>query len=96
MRYNPQEGAFILDKAEGALPSRFNHLEYILHGFEGLTQVKINGENKMLKDTTYNFLGLPAGYALDALPDLVKPPFCSVKTLVTENVDSIILLKYLQ
>jgi len=50
----------------------------------------------MLKDTTYNFLGLPAGYALDALPDLVKPPFCSVKTLVTENVDSIILLKYLQ
>lgn len=106
MRYEPGggasngaasgDGAFILDKPEGSFPSKFHRLRFILHGFDGLEQVTINGHVSYLTDAAYSFLGLPPGYdpQFKALPDMPAPTRCPVKTVDAANEGEMIRIKF--
>ena len=85
MRYEP--GTLTLDKPEGAFPTKFHHITLLLHGFDTLNQVNINGIAQPLADTTYSFLALPDANdpQARAIPDDPAPTRCPVKTVTISN-----------
>ncbi|MDR1583729.1 MAG: DUF4968 domain-containing protein [Prevotellaceae bacterium] len=44
IRYNPLENSIILDKPKGSLRSKFTCMKFILHGFENIDNVSVNGK----------------------------------------------------
>ena len=50
--YNALENTLRIEKAEGQAVSKFNHIALVLHGFDNLQNIKVDGTNTNLQKTT--------------------------------------------
>ena len=61
--FNPVERSIVLNEASGSFPCKFHHIQLVLHGFNTLNQVKVNG--KTFTATFVVFTMVPAANNID-------------------------------
>ncbi len=94
MHYDAMGGAFQLEAPQGSRASRFHHLQLVLHGFDDLHQVTVNGASLLAKASTWDFLPAPT-FQDPALLNVAKSQAgCPVKTIDIDNVNTIIKVKF--
>jgi alpha-glucosidase len=54
--YDPAKNTIVFEKVSGSLASKFNNIKLILHGFNDLSSIKINGSQTALSDDFNSFL----------------------------------------
>lgn len=77
------EGSLVLEKPAGNYVSRFNNIKLILHGFEGLKQVKVNGGMQAAQATGISFLSPVSRF--DPQGGYATPDVCNVVEVDIKN-----------
>jgi alpha-glucosidase len=101
--YNYENGGFYkrtiryddrltLEKAEGNFTSKFNNIKLILHGFDALQQVKVNGDVQSLQSSGINFLTPISRF--DPQGGYAAPDICRVFTVSIKNSADRIVVEF--
>jgi alpha-glucosidase len=72
-----------MNKAEGKVASSFKNIALILHGFDGLANIKVNGANYSLQDGSISFLSAISKF--DPQGNFSSADGCKVKMTVFRN-----------
>ncbi len=81
-----------LEKAEGKFSSKFNNIKLILHGFDSLQQVKVNGGVQNLQSSGINFLTPISRF--DPQGGYATPDICKVFTASIKNSADRIVVEF--
>lgn len=81
--YDPATNTIVMNKAEGKAASSFKNIALILHGFDGLGNIKVNETNYSLQDGTISFLSAISKF--DPQGNLSSADGCKVKMTVFKN-----------
>ena len=101
--YNNENGGFYkrtirydnqltLEKVTGTYASKFNNIKLVLHGFDALQQVKLNGTVQALQSTGINFLTPVSRF--DPQGGYAVPDVCQVHTLDIKNSADRIVVEF--
>jgi alpha-glucosidase len=94
MHYDAVAGTLQLEAPQGSRGSRFHHLQLVLHGFDGLSQVNVNGASIQVKTSTWDFL-LPPTFQDPTLLSVAQAQAgCPVKTVDIDNTNTTIKVKF--
>jgi alpha-glucosidase len=89
IRYDNQ---LTLEKVTGTYASKFNNIKLVLHGFDALQQVKLNGTVQALQSSGINFLTPVSRF--DPQGGYAIPDICQVHTLDIKNSADRIVVEF--
>jgi alpha-glucosidase len=89
IRYDNQ---LTLEKVTGNYTSKFNNIKLVLHGFDALQQIKLNGTVKTLQISGINFLTPISRF--DPQGGYTTPDICKVQTLDMKNSADRIVVEF--
>jgi len=92
IRYNPHENKIIIGRPEGKFRSKFTRLKFILHRFESINSVKVNGEPENIFHETISFLDPISAFEPQAA--ITKLSECEVGCFEIENDSNEIIVTY--
>ncbi|HJT73972.1 MAG TPA: TIM-barrel domain-containing protein [Chitinophaga sp.] len=88
--YNKQQ--LVFEKPQGNYTSKFGNIKLILHGFDGLRQVKVNGSVQLPVSLSINFLDPVSRF--DPQGGYTAPDMCNVLAVALKNSADRIVLEF--
>ena len=90
--YDPAQKLVRLEKAEGQYNSKFKNILLVLHGFNDLTDINVNGTSTQLKRLPNSFLSSVSFF--DPLGSYRESDISETKQVVIKNESSDITIKF--
>jgi alpha-glucosidase len=90
--YDPANNTISLDKADGQFISKFKNIAIILHGFDDVTELTINGQKTELNESRFSYLAEQS--IIDKSVKTVDVDFSDVMMTVIKNEGGKITIKY--
>ncbi|MBN9299675.1 MAG: glycoside hydrolase family 31 protein [Filimonas sp.] len=83
IEYNPANKEIVLNAAQGSFASKFKTITFVLHGFSGVGDIKVNGSAATAKDGQFSFLSPISRF--DPQGGVTDIDHCAVKLLSVAN-----------
>jgi len=90
--YDPANTTISLDKADGQFISKFKNIAIVLHGFDDVSELTINGKKTELAETRFSYLAEQS--IIDKSVKTVDVDFSDVMITVIKNDGGKITIKY--
>lgn len=90
--YTPANNELTFGKTEGSVQSKFHHIKLVLHGFENVASIKLNGRQAEIKDDFNAFITPVSRFDPQGTSNPVQGS--KVKSIVFKNENNRILINY--
>jgi alpha-glucosidase len=94
LRYDPVARTITLEAASGDAASKFHRIRLVLHGFDSVSTVRVNGAALPALQTTYAFLPPTARVNAQADDAPPAPEFCRVRVVELGNDKGEVVIRY--
>jgi alpha-glucosidase len=85
--FDPEKKELLFSRSEGKYASHFTHIQCIFHGFGEMSELKVNGENKLLNGQIVKLLD-----GLRYLEDIYDPGYYRSLRKKDENIDQLTMV----
>jgi len=92
INFNAAQSEITFNKVDGSLPSKFHNIKLVLHGFDGLSAIKLNGKQVELNDDFNAFINPVSRFDPQGSSNPVEGQ--KVKSVVFKNGNDKISISY--